>query len=235
MIKTIFFDLDGTLLPMDQDIFLRDYFDRLAEKMVPYGYDAQTLKNNIWISTGAMVKNNGTVINEEAFWNAFSKLCGKDARCDEAIFQDFYHNEFQEVQHSCGFDPSAANTIQKLKEQGYQLILATNPLFPAVATQSRIRWAGLNPDDFVWVTTYENSSYCKPNVAYYQEILDRWSLNPEECIMVGNDAEEDMAAASAGMNVFLLTDCLINKYNIDIADFPQGSFPELSIYIQNLR
>ena len=235
MIKTIFFDLDGTLLPMDQDIFLRDYFDRLAEKMVPYGYDAQTLKNNIWISTGAMVKNNGTVTNEEAFWNAFSKLCGKDARCDEAIFQDFYHNEFQEVQHSCGFDPSSANTIQILKEQGYQLILATNPLFPAVATQSRIRWAGLNPDDFDWITTYENSSYCKPNVAYYQEILDRWSLNPEECIMVGNDAEEDMAAASAGMNVFLLTDCLINKYNKDIADFPQGSFPELLIYIQNLR
>jgi HAD superfamily hydrolase (TIGR01549 family) len=213
MIKTIFFDLDGTLLPMDQDIFLRDYFDRLAEKMVPYGYDAQTLKNNIWISTGAMVKNNGTVTNEEVFWNAFSKLCGKDTRCDEAIFQDFYHNEFQEVQHSCGFDPSAAIIIQTLKEQGYQLILATNPLFPAVATQSRIRWAGLNPDNFDWITTYENSSYCKPNVAYYQEILDRWNLNPEECIMVGNDAEEDMAAASAGMNVFLLTDCLINKYS----------------------
>lgn len=235
MIKTIFFDLDGTLLPMDQDIFLRDYFDRMAEKMIPYGYDAQTLKNNIWTSTGAMVKNNGTVTNEEAFWNAFSKLCGKDARCDEAIFQDFYHNEFQEVQHSCGFDQRAANTIQTLKEQGYQLILATNPLFPAVATQSRIRWAGLNPDNFDWITTYENSSYCKPNVAYYQEILDRWNLTPEECIMVGNDAEEDMAAASAGMNVFLLTDCLINKYNKDIADFPQGSFPELLIYIQNLR
>ena len=171
MIKTIFFDLDGTLLPMDQDIFLRDYLDQLAEKMAPYGYEQQSLKNNIWTSTGAMVKNNGTVTNEEAFWKTFSKLCGKDVRKDEAIFLDFYHNEFQEVRHSCGNDPRAAAVIQALKQQGYQLILATNPLFPAVATQSRVRWAGLNPDDFDWITTYENSSFCKPNTAYYQEML----------------------------------------------------------------
>ena len=31
MIKTILFDLDGTLLPMDQDVFTKSYFrlDRL--------------------------------------------------------------------------------------------------------------------------------------------------------------------------------------------------------------
>ena len=26
-IKTILFDLDGTLLPMDQDVFVKDYFE----------------------------------------------------------------------------------------------------------------------------------------------------------------------------------------------------------------
>ncbi len=39
MLKTILFDLDGTLLPMDQDEFIRDYFQRLAQKVSPLGYE----------------------------------------------------------------------------------------------------------------------------------------------------------------------------------------------------
>ena len=37
MLTTILFDLDGTLLPMDQEVFVKDYLNRLAAKMVPYG------------------------------------------------------------------------------------------------------------------------------------------------------------------------------------------------------
>lgn len=38
-ITTILFDLDGTLLPMDQEKFTRRYFELLAEKMSAYGYE----------------------------------------------------------------------------------------------------------------------------------------------------------------------------------------------------
>ena len=34
-IKAILFDLDGTLLPMDQNVFTKDYFGRLAAWMGP--------------------------------------------------------------------------------------------------------------------------------------------------------------------------------------------------------
>lgn len=45
--------------------------------------------------------------------------------------------------------------------------------------------------------------------------------------MVGNDVSEDMVAKRVGMQVFLLTDCLINKENRDISLYPNGSFEEL--------
>ena len=234
MITTILFDLDGTLLPMDQEVFVQDYLGRMAKKLAPYGYDPQLLTRGIWKGTGAMVKNDGSASNETLFWQVFNAAMGKDCQQDEHLFTDYYHNEFQEVRHVCGFDPRAAEAIAQIKSMGYRVSLATNPLFPAIATQSRARWAGLNPDDFDLITTYENSKYCKPNPDYYREILGKLNLRPEECLMVGNDVQEDMVAGSLGMKVFLLTDCVINRDGTDISAYPNGSFSELLDYIRSL-
>ena len=115
---------------------------------------------------------------------------------------------------------------------GYQVALATNPIFPSVATESRIRWAGLEPENFALVTTYENSTHCKPNPAYFSDVAESLGLAPESCLMVGNDAREDTAAEQVGMKVFLLTDCLINKDGKDISAYPQGSFEQLMDYVK---
>ena len=40
-IKMILFDLDGTLLPMDQNHFVKTYFGALAKKLAPLGYDPE--------------------------------------------------------------------------------------------------------------------------------------------------------------------------------------------------
>ena len=234
MVKTVFFDLDGTLLPMDQEVFLEAYMGGLAAKMAPYGYEPKLLIKSIWKGTGAMVMNDGAKRNDERFWEVFSGVYGRNARGDEPVFQEFYRNEFQNVAKVCGFDARAAQAIQEIKEMGKTLVLATNPLFPAIATHSRIRWAGLDPEDFAYITTYENSFHCKPNPDYYREILDKLGLQPEECLMVGNDVAEDMISQTLGMKVFLLTDCLINKENNDISQYPNGSFPELLAYIRSL-
>ncbi len=234
MIKTILFDLDGTLLPMDQEVFLKAYLGGLAQKMAPHGYDPEMLTASIWKGTGAMVMNDGSGTNEDVFWTVFSRLMGRDTRLDEPKFAEFYENEFQIVSKSCGFNPQAAEAIREIKALGYRVALATNPLFPAIATHSRARWAGLNPDDFDLITTYETSRHCKPNPDYYRDILETLNLTPEECIMVGNDVGEDMIAESLGMRVFLLTDCIINKDNRDIAPYPRGSFPELMEFIRGL-
>lgn len=226
--------MDGTLLPMDQDKFAKGYFSRLVKKLAPLGYDPQKTVDGIWAGTAAMVKNNGTVTNEEAFWKKFSEIFGEKSLDDKPVFDEFYRVEFEEVKSDCGFNPSAAKAVKGLKERGFRLILATNPIFPAVATESRIKWAGLDKEDFELYTTYEDSHYCKPNPEYYREITERLSLDPAECLMVGNDAEEDTAAEKLGIKVFLLTDCLINKKERDISAYPNGGFEELLKYTKEL-
>lgn len=234
MVQAILFDLDGTLLPMDQDLFVKTYLGALAKYMVPYGYDPQKIIQALWEGTGTMVRNDGSQTNEALLWKVFCRYFGENARDDEHLLIQFYENEFQSVRHVCGYESRSADAIREIKEMGYRVILATNPLFPAMATHSRVRWAGLSVDDFELITTYENSSHCKPNPQYYLDILKSQGLSPEECVMVGNDVTEDMIAGSLGMKVFLLTDNLINKENKDISLYPNGSFPELMDFIRRL-
>ena len=226
-INTILFDLDGTLLPMDQEKFVNGYFKMLAAKLVPYGYEPQQLINAILAGIEAMIKNDRSQLNEDAFWKRFVDIYGDKVLADKPVFEDFYKNEFQDARSFCGFNPKAAETVRLLKDKGYRVVLATNPLFPSIATESRIRWAGLEPSEFDLYTTYENTSYCKPNLDYYRDIFKRINCRPEECLMVGNDVGEDMVVEALGMQVFLLTDCLINTQKKDITAYPHGSFEQL--------
>ena len=118
-----------------------------------------------------------------------------------------------------------------LARKGRRVVLATNPIFPTAATESRIRWAGLRPEDFELYTTYESIGFCKPNLDYYRELLRRLDLQAGDCLMVGNDVEEDMVASQLGMSVFLLTDCMINRRAQDISAFPHGNFDDLTGYL----
>lgn len=233
-IKAVLFDLDGTLLPMDMDGFVKAYFGLLAKKLAPFGYESEKLISTIWAGTKAMVKNDGKQTNEKAFWEVFCSVFGQNAIKDEPIFDEYYRTDFNQVKAVCGFNSQAAKTVKAIKEKGFRLALATNPIFPAVATTSRARWAGLDINDFELYTTYENSYHCKPNTEYYKDILKKMNLSAEECLMVGNDVDEDMIAESLGMKVFLLSDCIINKDNKDISSYPQGSFKELLEFINTL-
>ena len=233
-ITTILFDLDGTLLPMDNAAFTKGYFKLLAARLAPLGYEPEKLVDAIWSGTAAMVKNDGSQNNEAAFWKRFSEIYGEKVLGDLPVFENFYATDFQQAKAICGFNPKAAETVRTAKNLGFRVALATNPIFPAIATESRIRWAGLQPEDFELYTTYENIGYCKPNPAYYQELLDQLNESPERCLMVGNDVAEDMIAEKLGMQVFLLTDCIINKEDANISLYPRGGFDDLLEHIRTL-
>ena len=227
MLKTVLFDLDGTLLPMVQEDFVRAYFGYLAKFAAPYGYEPKPLVDALWKGTAAMVQNDGAKTNREVFWDVFAGIFGEQARAHEKVFEKFYATDFNLAKSACGFAPEAAETIEFLKANGVRRVLATNPIFPAVATRARIGWAGLHPDDFAYITTYENSRHCKPNPAYFADILAEIGCRPEECLVVGNDAEEDLAAAKLGVPVFLLMPCLINPKARPLDNIPHGGFAEL--------
>lgn len=217
---------------MNQDEFVKAYFGGIAKKLAPCGYEPDKLIKSIWAGTAAMVNNDGKKTNETAFWNTFTEIYGEQARLDEPYFDAFYLEDFDKIQSSCGYTPKALKTVEWTKNSGLRVVLATNPIFPAIATKKRIRWAGLDESDFELITTYENSKYCKPNLNYYLDIINELHVLPSECLMVGNDVCEDMVAEKLGIKVFLLTDYLINKQGTDISVYPQGTFNDLTDFIQ---
>ncbi len=233
-IKNILFDLDGTLLPMQLEPFMNDYMTRLATYMAGYGYEPRSLVDAIMAGTYSMIKNDGERANEDRFFETASARLGRDVRLDEPHFDEFYRKEFDKVKATCGFDPEAREVTKALKELGYRLVLATNPLFPRIATEKRAGWAGLDLSDFELYTTYENSKACKPNLDYYRNILTALDLDPKECLMVGNDVDEDMIAETLGMQVYLVPKCLINRSGADISRYQKGTLIELLDYVKVL-
>lgn len=233
--NTLLFDLDGTLLPMDQEQFIHEYFSLLGKKAASLGYDPHKTIKAIWAGTEAMVKNDGTMSNRERFWKTFSSLSGYDAHVLEPAFDSFYANEFNAVQSILSPNPYPRLIIQCAKSKGYRLLLATNPLFPDVATKARIHWAGLDTSDFDFITTYDNSRYCKPNPDYYRTLLATVSISPDTVMMIGNDTAEDIVpAASLGMHTYLVTDHAIFSSKSSITPEHTGSLQELLTYMQSL-
>ena len=224
--NTILFDLDGTLLPMDQELFIKEYFQQLVQHFASSDLDPKQLVKAVNYGTQAMMQNDGTITNEVCFWNTFSNILGSQSKELEPQFHTFYETSFQNAKISTKQNSTASNLIELLKSKGYDIIIATNPLFPKVATHSRIKWAGLNVDDFTHITTYETSSFCKPNPFYYSEILSMYGKKPEDCMMVGNDVDEDMCAKEIGMACYLITDCLINKSDVNIDSFSHGTLDD---------
>ena len=55
-IKAVLFDLDGTLLPMDQDVFMKFYFGELSKRLAPYGYEPKKLMDSVFAGIKSMVK-----------------------------------------------------------------------------------------------------------------------------------------------------------------------------------
>ena len=226
--NTVLFDLDGTLLPMDQEAFVRLYFSALTHKFEPYGFDPQKLVQGLWAGMKAMQENDGSKTNEDAFWQAFTGLAGERALDYRSDFDAFYRNEFAAAKKATVCHPMAARCVHLLREKGCRVALATNPLFPQAATWARIEWAGLSPSDFALVTTYENSRHCKPNPDYYRkDVLEKLGVKPEDCLMIGNDVKEDLCAEALGMQVFLLTETPILRDGFSLDSCEHGDFQGL--------
>ena len=235
-ITTILFDLDGTLIRMDQDEFIRLYFVSILDKIGRLGFDTAVVQNALEAAVVATLRNDSGLSNEQRFWQVFDETSSGLAEQLRSQIDSYYSSEFNMVvEESCEAYPRAREVLLAAKRKGMRIILATNPLFPMVATHARIGFGGMSPDDFEYITSYENSSYCKPNPAYFTELLGKLDISPEECVMIGNDTRDDFSAHALGIPVFVLTECLINKSGVDLNDYPHGGFDELVAFIDNLN
>ena len=235
MLDTILFDLDGTLAPFMQDDFVRLYFKALVRRLAPMGYDGEKLLAALWRGVDAMVANDGTHTNRQVFWESFVADLGVAALALEGDLNDFYGGPDFDAARACLHEEvDRRPLISALREKGYSLVLATNPIFPTVAVETRLHWIGLTGEDFDHVTTYENSRHSKPNPDYFRDILAHIGKAPEECLMVGNDVGEDLSIRTLGVKTYLVTDTMENKKNLPIESEYTGSLNELLEFIETL-
>ncbi|ACI20057.1 HAD family hydrolase [Dictyoglomus thermophilum] len=204
MIKAVLFDLDGTLLINDLDLFMKNYFSLLREDFKKIG-DEKELFKNLNIAIEKMLLNKGPKTNYEVFWDEFTKLTGKDRKNMEEFFNNFYSQKFPLLK-----DLSQARTnfyakevIERSFELGLKVVIATNAVFPIIAIEERLRWGELQNYPYDLITSMEKMHSCKPNVEYYKEILEKINVPPERAIMVGNDIKEDLSASKLGILTFL--------------------------------
>ena len=206
--KAILFDMDGTLLPMDMEAFMKVYFKELGAVVAPLGVPMEAFVPAIWAGTKAMVKNDGAKKNIDVFWDVFCAQTGVERAKVEPCCDAFYARDFHKARMATGENPLAVEAVRLAHEKAEKVVLATNPLFPMAGQITRMGWVGLTPADFDLVTSYESDCHCKPNPAYYLDICQRIGVKPEECLMIGNDDREDMhCASSLGMTTYLTTDC----------------------------
>lgn len=234
MIKTVMFDLDGTLLPFVQDEFVKLYFGGLCKKLAPYGYDPDSVVKYVWKGTKAMAENDGSRPNSEVFWELFSAAFPDKPDARE-FCNDFYTKEFDTVKACMKYVPNHKPMIERLKSAGLDTVLATNPLFPECAVATRLNWVGLSESDFSYITNYDNSTFCKPNPKYFTELLEKLGRKPEECFMVGNSVPEDIIPTNGlGIKNFFLSEFAENPNGEDISQFRSGTIEQAVEYILSL-
>lgn len=217
--QAILFDLDGTLMPMSNQTFIDMYIPSLANYLAEY-VEPKTLIKAMWDALEIMLQDQSDRINESIFFEEFGKRIGDQTlRKLEPMFEEYYRTEFSILKKGMDDNENMSEAISLLKEKGYRLIIATNPMFPKVAVSKRIEYSGLNEDDFEFVSNYSIHTACKPSVKYYEEVLSKNNLRANQCLMVGNDVIEDMVVKKLGMDAWLLTDYIEHPEAENVADW----------------
>jgi HAD superfamily hydrolase (TIGR01662 family) len=207
MIQSVLLDLDDTLLDNDMERFLPPYFAALGRRMVRFA-SPDKLTTMVLAATRAMLRNQDpTVTNQQAFEADFFPCLGHPESEVTPVIRTFYEDDFPALKRYTKRIPEARSLVQTLVDHGYDLVIATNPMFPRRAIEHRLSWAGVLDFPFKLITTYENSHFCKPNPRYYQEILDKLDCPPAQAIMVGDDFGNDIdPAAQVGLHTYWITD-----------------------------
>ncbi len=210
-ITTVLFDLDGTLLDVDVEAFFPAYFDAVAARVSRYIEPDQFIPR-LMRSTMAMINNlDASVTNAEAFAAAFFDGLDVGPEVLMPVFEAFYREEFPKLRCYAKPVEGAREVVRSVIDSGRRAVIATSPVFPEVAIRERLRWAGLEDLPFALITTYENMHFCKPHRQYYEEIVSHLGCQASECLMVGNDVEEDLAAQDVGIATYLVEPNIIHR------------------------
>ena len=232
-IKAVLFDLDGTLLRAQMREFIAQYIHGLsafcADRVKPKKFEKTLLKI---IHDLIQTEGNGSMTNEERVYTSMhQELAITESLMGESLAQLKQHG-LESLQQFIQPIPLAKQIVKNCQNKGIPLVLATNPVFPKFIIQARMEWAELEEDSFTYLTSYENSHYCKPHAGYFQAISAQLGIAAENCLMVGNDLNHDLAAGAIGMKTYLVDTWLVDRGNAEWPCDYRGDHSSLQKFLQ---
>jgi len=218
-VRAALFDLDGTLVDVDMQVFVPLYLRRLATRLEPYAEPRRTF-NTLRAAVMAML---GDTTGECSLEELLRAMLAEELQMAWPDYQAglvaFCREDLPELQPLVKPHPLARNLVEACVERGWRVALATNPIFPREVIDARLAWGGLDDLPFQPVTSYETSRHCKPHPGFFRDLLAELDLPPQACLMVGNDTLHDLAAGRVGMPTCLLTTWRIDREPVLPADW----------------
>ena len=205
MIEAVLLDLDNTMVLYDETAYVEQYFERL----IPWFSDLfseKELTERVMTATRGLRENSGRVNNREFFLDRFDAdgAAGREQVWER--FMGFYAEGYPGIQVTASAPSGLQEVLSRLSRSNLKMVLASNPVFPLIAQETRMGWAGIVPSYFDLFTHIENMFFVKPHVGYYRQICDMLRVHPASCLMVGNDPVADMEARRVGLKTYLTTD-----------------------------
>jgi FMN phosphatase YigB (HAD superfamily) len=238
MSLTLLLDLDDTLLDNDINSFLPHYLKALGAHLARW-VSPDIMTRELLSATNRMIKNERADRTlEETFDEQFYTRIGIPKPDLADVLGQFYEEIFPKLRYLTRPRPEAVRLVNTAFENGFTVIIATNPLFPARAIQHRLAWADLPIEQypFTVVSSYESFHYAKPNPAFYAECLGRAGWLAQPSVMVGNSLTDDLLPASR-LNIpgFLVT----HGSPVNLHRLPplsrQGSLDQVIPWLQELQ
>lgn len=204
-IKTVLFDMDGTLLNMGESAFENEYLKRMVLFLEQrYPGKGKELVKAVGYGAEQMKYSDGNRLNQDVFWEEFERVSRYTRTEIEPVIIKYYQTDFTHIGDTYVPDVDLQKAVRLLEKKGYQLLVATTPVVPRIANEERVRWSGLDDVSWLDITSFETYHYSKPDIRYYQEICEKHHLHPEECLMVGDSLRKDYPATELGMDFYLL-------------------------------
>ena len=197
MTLTLMIDIDNTLLGNSMGTFIPAYMAALGEALSSYS-DLKKVSSVLLAATEEMFRNNlPNRTLKEAFDPAFYPALGISADEVKHLLERFYDEEFPKLAYLSQRRPEAVVLVETAIQRGWQIAIATNPIFPLAAILHRLAWAGLSIDKFPFliVPSYESFHFAKPNPAFFAELLGRIGWPRQATVMIGDDPVNDIQAA----------------------------------------
>lgn len=225
-IQAVMFDLDGTLIDVDMQVFVPLYLHRLAARLEPYAEPRRTV-NTLRAAVMAML---GETSGDGSLEDLLRTMLAGELQLAWPDYQAgltaFCREDLPELAPLVTPHPLARALVESCLVRGWRVVLATNPIFPREVIDARLAWGGLADLPFQPITSYETSRHCKPSPGFFTDLLGELGLPPASCLMVGNDTLHDLAAGRVGMPTCLLTTWRIARTPVLAADW-EGSHEAL--------